>query len=175
MEPKRYFPYGNEEIAYLAQKDAKLGWAISRIGLIQRPVEPNLFEAVVSSIAGQQISGKALATIWGRIQKRFVPLTPETLAAAPLEELQQCGMPLRKASCIQGMAQAVLQGELALDSLQVLPDAEVQNQLTRLKGIGPWTAEMLLIFSLERQDVVSFGDLAIQRGCACSTATENHP
>lgn len=164
MEPKRYFPYGNEEIAYLAQKDAKLGWAISRIGLIQRPVEPNLFEAVVSSIAGQQISGKALATIWGRIQKRFVPLTPETLAAAPLEELQQCGMPLRKASCIQGMAQAVLQGELALDSLQVLPDAEVQNQLTRLKGIGPWTAEMLLIFSLERQDVVSFGDLAIQRG-----------
>jgi DNA-3-methyladenine glycosylase II len=62
------------------------------------------------------------------------------------------------------MAQAVLQGELALDSLQVLPDAEVQNQLTRLKGIGPWTAEMLLIFSLERQDVVSFGDLAIQRG-----------
>ena len=83
MEPKRYFPYGDEEMAYLAKKDAKLGWAISRIGLIQRPVEPNLFEALVSSVVGQQISGKALATIWGRIQKRFVPLTPETLAAAP--------------------------------------------------------------------------------------------
>ena len=163
MEPKRYFPYGNEEIAYLAQKDAKLGWAISRIGLIQRPVEPNLFEAVVSSIAGQQISGKALATIWGRIQKRFVPLTPETLAAAPWKSCSSAHAPAQ-GQLHQGMAQAVLQGELALDSLQVLPDAEVQNQLTRLKGIGPWTAEMLLIFSLERQDVVSFGDLAIQRG-----------
>lgn len=164
MEPKRYFPYGDEEMAYLAKKDAKLGWAISRIGLIQRPVEPNLFEALVSSVVGQQISGKALATIWGRIQKRFVPLTPETLAAAPLEELQQCGMSLRKASYIQGIAQAVLQGELDLESLRTLPDAEVQKRLTKLKGIGPWTAEMLLIFSLERKDVVSFGDLAIQRG-----------
>lgn len=164
MENKHYFPYGQEEVDYLTKKDAKLGWAISRIGMLQRPVEPDLFKALVSSIVGQQISGKALATIWGRFEERFVPLTPETIASASLEELQSCGISMRKASYIQGIAEAVLQGEVDLEGIKDLPDEEVYKELMKLKGVGPWTAEMLLIFSLERKDVVSFGDLAIQRG-----------
>ena len=164
MENKRYFPYGQEEVDYLTKKDAKLGWAISRIGMLQRPVEPDLFKALVSSIVGQQISGKALATIWGRFQERFEPLTPETIASASLEELQSCGISMRKARYIQGIADAVLQGAVDLEGLKDLPDEEVYKELMKLKGVGPWTAEMLLIFSLERKDVVSFGDLAIQRG-----------
>lgn len=164
MENKRYFPYGQEEVDYLTKKDAKLGWAISRIGMLQRPVEPDLFKALVSSIVGQQISGKALATIWGRFQERFEPLTPETIASASLEELQSCGISMRKARYIQGIAEAVLQGAVDLEGLKDLPDEEVYKELMKLKGVGPWTAEMLLIFSLERKDVVSFGDLAIQRG-----------
>jgi len=164
MENKHYFPYGQEEVDYLTKKDAKLGWAISRIGMLQRSVEPDLFKALVSSIVGQQISGKALATIWGRFEERFVPLTPETIASASLEELQSCGISMRKASYIQGIADAVLQGKVDLEGLKDLPDEEVYKELMKLKGVGPWTAEMLLIFSLERKDVVSFGDLAIQRG-----------
>lgn len=165
MEKQRpYFIYGATEIEYLRSRDKKLGQAIERIGLIERAVEPDLFSALIKAIVGQQISTKAQLTIWGRMQERFMPFTPEVLAAASLEEIQTCGVSNRKASYIQGIVQAILQGEIDLGALEQMTDDQVCEELTKLKGIGIWTAEMLLIFSLQRPDVVSYGDLAIQRG-----------
>lgn len=157
------FQYGAEEIAYLRNKDKKLGLAIDRIGMIERQVIPDLFTAVVNSIAGQQISNKALATVWQRMTDRF-EMTPPGLASATVEEIQQCGMSMRKANYIKGFCEAVVQGDFDISNLHKLPDEEIIKHLSSLHGIGVWTAEMLMIFSLQRPDVVSRGDLAIRRG-----------
>jgi DNA-3-methyladenine glycosylase II len=159
-----YFPYGTTEIEHLKSRDKKLGAAVDLIGPIKRAVNPDLFSALIKSIVGQQISTKAQATVWQRLTEHFAPFGPETLAAAKLAEIQGCGMSLRKAEYIQGISQAVYSKEIDLNGLKGLPDKEVISQLTKLRGVGVWTAEMLLIFSIQRPDVVSFGDLAIQRG-----------
>ncbi|HQN75721.1 MAG TPA: DNA-3-methyladenine glycosylase [Methanomassiliicoccales archaeon] len=125
---------------------------------------PDLFTALVSSVVGQQISGKAAVTVWNRVVERFGEITPSRLDQASLEDIQSCGMSFRKAEYVKGIAEACANGKLDLEGLKELPDEEVVKALVSLKGIGPWTAEMMLIFSLGRRDVVSWGDLAIRRG-----------
>lgn len=164
MSRPRYFLYGTTEIEHLKAKDKKLGEAIEKIGPIEREVYPELFPALVKSIVGQQISTKAQATIWGRMEERFEPFTPEILGRVAPEELQSCGISMRKATYIHAMTQAIVEGEVDLEALHTMSDEEVCVELTKLKGIGIWTAEMLLTFSLGRPDIVSFGDLAILRG-----------
>jgi DNA-3-methyladenine glycosylase II len=158
------FRYGKTELDHLRKRDKKLGLAIDEIGMIERGVTPDLFIALVASVASQQISAKAAETVWRRMEERFGAITPEGVASATIEEIQQCGMSLRKAGYIRGIGTAVVEGRLDLPELHGLSDNEVIERLTALKGVGIWTAEMLLIFSMERPDVVSWGDLAIQRG-----------
>lgn len=160
----RTYRYGIAEIKYLKQRDRILGTAIDEIGMIERLVTPDLFTAIVASIASQQVSVKAAATVWSRIEERFGAITPQTISTASVEEIHRCGMSLRKAGYIRGIADAVVNRDLDLAALRDLPDAEVIDSLTVLDGIGVWTAEMLLLFSMERPDVVSWGDAAIRRG-----------
>jgi len=159
-----FFRYGVTEIAYLKRRDKRLGIAIERIGLIQREIITDLFAALVHSIVGQQISAKAAVTVWKRLQEYFCEITPQKIAAATAAEIQQCGVSMRKASYIKGIGEAVVKGELNIGEFPQLTDGEIIERLSALNGIGVWTAEMLLIFSLERPDVVSWGDLAIRRG-----------
>lgn len=158
------FEYGRTELDHLRRKDRRLGRVIDSAGMIQAEMYPDLFTALVSSVVGQQISGKAAATVWNRVIERFGEITPSRLDRASLEEVQSCGMSFRKAEYVKGIAAACANGGLDLDGLRSLPDDEVVKALVSLKGIGPWTAEMMLIFSLGRKDVVSWGDLAIRRG-----------
>lgn len=158
------FQYGDDAINHLKKRDKKLGNAIDEIGMIEREVTQDLFTALVTSVASQQISAKTAETIWHRMEVLFGEITPESVAAATPEEIQQCGMSMRKAGYIKGIGEAVTGGSLDLDGLHELSDDEVIAQLTALKGVGTWTTEMLLIFSMERPDVVSWGDLAIRRG-----------
>lgn len=158
------FRYGPTEVSYLKSRDKLLAGAIDRIGPIQRPVIPDLFTALISSIVHQQISNKAAATVWGRVERQFAPILPERMDATPIETIQQCGMSLRKAGYIKSIARAVTSGELDLTALKALPDAEVIDRLSAQPGIGVWTAEMLMIFSMQRPDIVSWHDLAIRRG-----------
>ena len=164
MPKSLYFKYGNKELDWLRSKDPALGAAIDRIGRIRRAVNPDLFSALINSIVGQQISSKAQATVWARIQERFKPLTPKAIGSVSAQELQSCGISMRKAQYIKGIAEAVLDGSLDLPKLHKLPDEEVCKRLVQIKGIGVWTAEMLMIFSMQRMDILSWGDLAIQRG-----------
>lgn len=159
-----FFHYGKEATGYLRKRDQALGRAIDRIGMVRRPVNPDLFAALVQSIAGQQVSAKAAATVWARMQERFGAIMPETVAAAGSDGIRACGISGRKAGYIHGIAAAVTGGDLDLTAIGNFPDEEVIRQLTSLHGVGRWTAEMLLIFSLERPDVVSRYDLAIRRG-----------
>ncbi len=158
------FKYGRAEIEHLKKKDRKLGLAIDRIGMIERRVIPDLFAALVNSIVAQQISAKAAATVWKRLVERCGEITPRAVSAVDAESIRQCGLSLRKASYLKGIGEAVAQGELDLSELSALPDDEVIRRLSSVPGIGAWTAEMLLIFSLQRPNVVSRGDLGIQRG-----------
>jgi len=158
------FEYGRREIDHLQKKDKKLGSAIERIGLIERRVIPDLFAALVNSIVAQQISAKAADTVWKRLLDRCGEITPRALSSVDTEYIQQCGLSMRKAGYIKGIGEAVAQGELNLSELRGLPDEEVIGRLSALPGIGVWSAEMLLIFSLQRPNVVSWGDLGIQRG-----------
>lgn len=158
------FKYDKSALEHLRKKDKKLGAAIERIGLIERQVIPDLFTALVHSIAGQQVSSRAAATVWRRIQNHFGVLTPEKIAETSCEEIQQLGISMRKAQYIKGVAEAALQGKLDLQELSNLPDEEVVKRLVFLHGVGVWTAEMMLIFSLQRPDVVSWGDYGIRRG-----------
>jgi len=158
------FQYGQAEIAYLSAQDQRLGQAMERLGKIERSVIPDLFTALISSIVHQQISNKAAATVWSRVVGRFGPFLQESLNQAPVENIQQCGMSLRKAGYIKSIARAVVSGELILPELIQLPDQEVIRKLSGLPGVGVWTAEMLMIFSMQRPDIVSWHDLAIRRG-----------
>lgn len=159
-----YFQYGKGEVDYLTAQDQRLGQAIKRIGRIERPVIPDMFTALISSVVHQQISNKAAATVWSRVVERFNPFQPETVDAAQVEDIQQCGMSLRKAGYIKSIARAVVSKELIMPELNHLSDAEVIRKLSSLPGVGVWTAEMLMIFSMQRPDIVSWNDLAIRRG-----------
>jgi len=158
------FRYGSTELDHLKRKDKKLAAAIERIGTIECEIIPDLFTALISNIVGQQISNAASATVWGRMKERFGEITPARLDSAALEEVQQCGLSFRKAGYIKEAGRAVAAGEIDLSSLAALPDGDVIRRLSSLRGVGEWTAEMLLIFSMERPDVLSRGDLAIRRG-----------
>ena len=164
MGEPQYFPYDEQAIAHLKARDARLAEAIDIIGPVRREVTPDLFASLVNCIVGQQISTKAQVTIWKRMTDAFGDVTPEVIAACSDDELQRFGLSFRKVGYIKGSAERVLSGELDLEDLADLPDDEVCRRLSELPGIGVWTAEMLMTFSMQRPDIMSFGDLAIQRG-----------
>jgi len=128
-----------------------------------RPLEP--YGALVRSIVGQQLSTKAARTIYERLTDLFDGRTPspaELLAADP-EEVRSAGLSRPKVSYLRSLAEHVESGELELARLSELPDEEVSQQLTAVKGLGQWTADMFLIFHLGRPDVLPVGDLGVRR------------
>lgn len=160
----KYFAYGDEEINYLKKKDARLAAVIERLGHIERTVDEDLFSAVLHHIIGQQISAKAQKTVWVRLQNLCGRIEPEQIASFKAEAVQSCGMSRRKAEYIIDFAQKVTDGSFDLAKVAAADDEEAIALLSSLKGIGKWTAEMILLFCLQRQDVFSYDDLAIQRG-----------
>lgn len=159
-----FFQYGDTETEYLKRKDPRLGALIDRIGHVDREVDPDLFSAVVHHIVGQQISTKAQATIWNRMRDALGTVdAPAVLAAGP-ERLQAFGISFRKAAYILEFAEQVETGRFDLADVANRTDAEAIRMLSGLKGIGVWTAEMILLFCMQRPDVFSYDDLAIQRG-----------
>lgn len=159
-----YFEYGSKEIEFLKKSDKLLGAAIDQIGHIYREADTDLFSSVIHHIIGQQISTRAQATIWKRLGDRLGDINAETIASLELNELQKLGMTFKKAEYIKDFTEKVINLEFDIDALGHLTDGEVVRELSALKGIGVWTAEMIMTFCMQRPDVVSFGDLAIHRG-----------
>ncbi len=159
-----YFQYGEKEMEHLKRVDKRLAEVIDKIGIIKRPINTDLFTALVHSIVGQQISTKAHQTVWSRIQKDLGEISPVVIDNQPLEKLQQFGITFKKAAYIKSVARKITTGEFDIDSLHSMPDEEVCTRLSKLDGIGVWTAEMLMLFSMQRPNIFSYGDLAILRG-----------
>ena len=158
------FSYGDTETAHLKKRDKALGAAIDAIGPLQRETHTDLFSALVNAIVGQQISSKAQKTIWERMKAGLVAVTPQSVLACTEAELQSYGISFKKASYIRGAAARVADGRLDIDALHAMSDAQVCQELVKVDGIGIWTAEMLMLFSMRRPDILSYGDLAILRG-----------
>ena len=159
-----FFEYGEKEISYLKDRDRRLGDAIDKIGHINRAVDSDLFSSVVHHIIGQQISTTAQATLWKRLNEHLGSVTADAILSLGREELQAVGMTFKKADYILDFAEKVQSSIFDIKGLDKLTDEEVIKELSALKGIGVWTAEMIMTFCMQRPNVVSFGDLAIHRG-----------
>lgn len=159
-----YFAYGETELSYLRKKDKRLCAVIDRIGHVDRAVDPDLFSSVVHHIIGQQISTKAQATIWQRMRDALGAVNAETILSAGAPALQALGMTFRKAEYITDFAERIHTGAFDLEAVEHMNDEDAIRALSSLKGVGVWTAEMILLFCLQRPDVFSYDDLAIQRG-----------
>jgi len=163
MNSQKYFEYGDTEVNHLKKRDKKLGAAIDHIGIIKRPVNPDVFSSLIEGIVSQQISSKAASTVCQKLND-LCGMDAGRLAVLTEDEIQSCGMSMRKAGYVKGIVDAVNNGSLDVNSFAQMSDNETIQTLTAFKGVGVWTAEMLLIFSLMRPNVVSYGDLAIRRG-----------
>ena len=121
------------------------------------------FTMLVRAIVFQQLSTKAATTIYNRLLERMPGgvANPHSIAAMSDEALRAAGISRQKAAYLRDLAGRVAAGDVPLDSIESLPDEEVVAALTRVKGIGRWTAEMFLIFRLQRPDVLPVGDLGI--------------
>lgn len=158
------FIYGKEEIDYLCQKDVKMKEVIETLGMIHREADEDLFSSVIHHIVGQQISTKAQKTIYQRMIDGLGVINAETICEASDAYLQSFGLTFRKVSYMKDFALKVRNHEIDLDGLYEKSDEEVIEILQSLKGIGRWTAEMILLFCMQRKNVFAYDDLAIQRG-----------
>jgi DNA-3-methyladenine glycosylase II len=148
---------------HLAAADPTLADLIERVGAIDRPLETDHYSALASAIVAQQLSDKAATTIWNRLVTALGgEPTPETILAATDTTLRGAGLSASKVSFLRDLATRVADGSLDLARMATLPDDEVIEALTQVKGIGRWTAEMFLIFSLGRPDVLAIDDGALR-------------
>jgi DNA-3-methyladenine glycosylase II len=141
----------------------------------ERPADA--YGALLRAIVGQQLSTKAARTIYGRILDLFEGSTPppERLLEAREADLRAAGLSGRKVEYVRDLAAHVISGELELERLDDLPDEEVIEEIVAVRGLGRWTAEMFLIFHLERPDVLSGGDLGIRKAVQLEYGLEEMP
>jgi DNA-3-methyladenine glycosylase II len=148
----------------LKKRDKILGNAIEKIGHIERVIDTDLFSSIIHHIIGQQISKKAQKTIWERMNNELGTITEDIICGSGVEKIKNFGMTFRKAEYIKDFSYKIKCGQLNIDELKNRSDDEVIKKLSKLKGIGQWTAEMIMIFCLQRSDILSYNDLAIHRG-----------
>lgn len=153
----------NEKVKYLISTDDKLGKLIKYINKTELIIEEDGFKCIVKYIIGQQISDKARETIWQRVCAILKNVTPEKILAISDNELRKIGLSERKVNYIKILASAVISKDINFHNFKELTNEEIIKKLTALKGIGQWTAEMYLIFSLGRENVLSKGDGTIRR------------
>lgn len=164
MKTKHYIEYGKEEIEYLTKKDPVLGNYIAEVGFLKREVNEDVYSSLIESIIGQQISTKAANTIRKRVLTLVGDITPTNIKKANQEDLLACGLSMRKYEYIIGITNAFLEDVELYENLNLKSNEEIIEILTKLRGIGIWTVEMLLIHTFLRKDIISFSDLAIKRG-----------
>ena len=151
---------GDRVMQDLVRRVGPLGTAERRRG---RP--DDAYGSLVRTIVGQQLSTKAARSIYGRLTALFEdrPPTPHELVSTDDEVLRACGLSRPKIRYLRDLADRVISGELDLRSLQDLPDDGVIVQITAVKGLGRWSADMFLMFHLGREDILPVGDLGVRR------------
>ena len=156
------FPGWCEGVTALVRADPVMGELIER--LPNRQLEPrgDLFHTLVRAIVGQQISVKAAQTVWDRFVAVCGDVSPEAIVACSEEQIRSAGLSRMKASYILGIAREP--ARCSMETLASLSDEEVLKTLTVYRGVGEWTAQMCMIFSLCRPDILSLKDIGLRRG-----------
>jgi DNA-3-methyladenine glycosylase II len=152
-----------EAIEHLRQSDPILSKIIGRVGEYAIEFRDPDFETLVKSIVYQQLSGRVASVIFGRlVAAAGGRLTPASILKLRPSRMRTLGLSTQKTAYIRDLARHTRDGRLVFEELLHLPDAEVIEKVTRVKGIGVWTAHMFLIFALRRHDVLPTGDLGIR-------------
>jgi DNA-3-methyladenine glycosylase II len=172
--------------AALAESDPTMAALMDRVGQIdlekrlerrseERPGDA--YGALLRAIVGQQLSTKAARTIYLRVLDLFggTPPSPEQLLEANEEDLRAAGLSGRKVEYVRDLAVHVIEGELELDRLDQLGDEEAIAEIVAVRGLGQWTAEMFLLFHLERPDILSGGDFGIRKAVQIEYGLEEMP
>jgi 3-methyladenine DNA glycosylase/8-oxoguanine DNA glycosylase len=152
-----------KEVEYLKKQSSEFKALIDLLGDVEVEIITDHFTALVSQIVFQSISFKAASKIWKRIYDNYQPLTPTSVLNIPFEDLKGQGLTNSKTKYIRNIATAFLHKEINLNFLE-LSDEEVIKEVTKIKGVGMWTAQMFLIFCLNRPNVIAYGDIAIRKG-----------
>ena len=162
---KQVSPDLQAALDHLTASDPVMARLIGERGPLQLTPTDEYFFTLLDAIASQQLSSKAAATIVGRIRALLPegePPAPDAILALPDEALRQAGLSWKKVSYVKDLSQRVHSGELDLAHIAQMDDEEIIKALVAVKGIGRWTAEMFLIFSLARPDVLAVDDYGIQ-------------
>src|SRR5438132_10784629 len=179
MAARGSHPRHRKAVSHLKKTDPVIAGVIARVGPCR--AEPRSdgthFDAVMRSIVFQQLSGQAAGTIHRRFQGLYGGRnpTPAELVRTPDPKLRKIGLSRQKAAYLKDLAQRVLKGDCAIESLHELSDDEVIATLTAVKGIGRWTAQMFLMFRLGRPDVLPDLDLGIQKAIKRAYGLRKHP
>ena len=150
-----------QAVSELSDVDEELATIARRHGPPPLRARPAGFTTIVRIILEQQVSLKAAATIYRRLQSQVGRVTAARLALCDVDDLRAAGITGSKSSYIIGLAQAVIEGFIELPKLAQQSDDEVRESLTRLRGIGPWTSDVYLLMVLRRPDIWPVGDLAL--------------
>lgn len=153
--------------AEVARRDPVMAGLIERAGplAIRPPRDPDAFVELAQAIAYQQLAGRAAAAIWGRVAALFDgAMTPERVLATPDEAFRAAGFSASKTRSVKDLAEKASAGVVPLDRLRRMRDDEVVARLSEVRGIGRWTAEMFLIFTLRRMDVWPVLDYGVRNG-----------
>lgn len=157
------YDLNDERVQDLIRTDEMLGKLIRYIGTSELAIEKDGFKCLVKYIVGQQISDKARETIWQRICTTFGNVTPDIMLSTNDSDLRGVGLSGSKVEYIKTLAGSIIEKRIYFEEFQTLSNKDIITKLTALKGIGQWTAEMYLIFSLGRENVLSKGDGTIKR------------
>ena len=151
-------------ITHLKRADPIMAGIIERVGPCRMTYTDPIFESLARSIVYQQLSGKAAATIFGRLVAavRGEPLTRKKILRLGFEEMRSIGLSTQKATYIRDLAEKTAAREVVFEKFGSMADEDILTTLTKVKGIGVWTVQMFLMFSLRRPDVLPCGDLGIR-------------
>lgn len=156
------FTLENEEVKYLAEKDPNLSSLIHKIGPLDLQLDKDYYSSLVKRIVGQQLSIKAALTIFTRVEAVWKNLDPKRLYEIEDQTLRDAGLSRAKINYLRDLTEKHLSGDVDFSTIQLMDDEQVIQALTKIKGVGKWSAEMFLIFSLGRLNILSTQDVSIR-------------
>ena len=151
-----------DDLNCIAEIDSNVAEALPVYGYPPPRMRPAGFETFLSTIVGQQISTEAAKAIMGRLHALLPDMKAESLIKLTFDDLRAAGLSNRKVEYAQGLAQAIIDGSLDVNGLMDLDDQAAIETITALRGFGDWSAEIYLMFSLQREDIFPANDLALQ-------------
>jgi DNA-3-methyladenine glycosylase II len=164
MDTTWYISIQDQRVQQLMNKDATLGSLIEDIGDIERDLRPDPLKSIIRSIVGQQISVKAAVAIFDRLtQKINNDWSAEAISGLMQEDMAEIGLSRPKQKYLFNLIEHINNNELEFSQFDKLSNEAIIKQLTAVKGIGKWTAEVFLIFTMQREDVVPIDDVGLQR------------